>query len=286
MTWGTLLEDWEDGEAEKIVEEEFYHLLRDLPPCQHILHGEHIWNQLQGQKRRVATPQVAVPHRTVRAAGRHYNNQGTVTVPSYYANQSAPFAVSILSLDTAVSTETGNLAEGSPSWSHIEHLFRSGWVPFALAGSPCETFSEARHQLPVDEDPNKWPRPLRSAAELWGLAGLRAKELRQVQIGSQLHLQTLYLLMLVWRHGSAFVSEHPAIPQDAEKASTWTSPIMMAMRQLDGVHFNHIQQYHWGASSVKPTGFLHSWADGFLAWDGSLEDSRCPTAQDGGHWER
>lgn len=55
---------------------------------------------------------------------------------------SAPFAVSILSLDTAVSTETGNLAEGSPSWFHIERLFLSGWVAFALAGSPCETYKQ------------------------------------------------------------------------------------------------------------------------------------------------
>lgn len=340
LHWGrnemrNLLDDWEDGEAEKIVEEEFYHLLRDLPPCQSILHGERIWSQLQGQKRRVEAPQVAVPHRTVRATGRRYNSQGTVMVPSHYANQkewdaqlrmvrheghrsdkdvstpmirdpsggeayivvhlfsgrrrqgdfhsqlaklcsSAPFAVSILSLDTAVSTETGNLAEGSPSWSHIEHLFLSGWVAFALAGSPCETYSEARHQLPEDVDPSKWPRPLRSAAELWGLMGLKAKELRQVQLGSQLHLQTLYLLMLVWRFGAAFVSEHPAIPRDEEKASTWTSPIMMAMRRLEGVRYNQIQQYQWGASSVKPTALLHTGLPGF--WRG-MEAWKIPGVQ-------
>lgn len=278
---------------------------------------------------------MAVPHRTVRATGRHYNSQGTVMVPSHYANQkewdaqlrmvrhegnrsdkdvptpmirdpsggeayivvhlfsgrrrqgdfhsqlaklcsSAPFAVSILSLDTAVSTETGNLAEGSPSWSHIERLFLSGWVAFALAGSPCETYSEARHQLPEDVDPSKWPRPLRSAAELWGLMGLKAKELRQVQLGSQLHLQTLYLLMLVWRFGAAFVSEHPAIPRDEERASTWTSPIMMAMRRLEGVRYNQIQQYQWGAGSVKPTGLLHTGLPGF--WRG-MEAWKIPGVQ-------
>lgn len=88
MRCGTyILGGWEDGEAEQIVEDEFYHLVRDLPPCQHILQGEKIWQQLQGQQKRVDTPQPAVPHRTVRAAGGHYNNQGTIAVPSHYANQ-------------------------------------------------------------------------------------------------------------------------------------------------------------------------------------------------------
>lgn len=87
LHWGrndmrNLLDDWEDGEAEKIVEEEFYHLLRDLPPCQSILHGERIWSQLQGQKRRVEAPQFAVPHRHSKGSGSTLQ-QGTVTVPSH-----------------------------------------------------------------------------------------------------------------------------------------------------------------------------------------------------------
>lgn len=81
---------------------------------------------------------------------------------------------------------------------------------------------------------------------------------------------------MLWRYGGAFVSEHPAIPRDGDKASVWTSPIMMAMRQLEGIRFNHIQQYQWGSCSVKPTGLLHTGLPGF--WRG-MEAWKIPGIQ-------
>ena len=195
--------------------------------------------------------------------------------------RNAPFAVTVLSLDTAVSQETGNLAERSDSWIQIDKLYRAGLVAFTLAGSPCETFSEARHQRPEDpQEEDRWPRPLRSARELWGLVGLTRRELNQVQVGSLLHLQTLYLLLLTWLMGGSFVSEHPAIPRDPERASTWTSALMTITRKLRGIKLDHIQQFRWGASTVKPTALLHAGLPNF--WQSmnkwKLEGVERPTA--------
>ena len=315
------LQEWEDGEAEKIVEEEYYLLIKDLPPCRAIQHGEDLQSRLNKLRQRVNCPPPPIPHRQGQRHGRRHVGQQVLDAVGYYGNQrawdqqlrqvrhegeleekgtplcrhphggevyiivhlfsgrrrlgdfhsqlaqlckEAPFYVKILSLDTAVSVDSGNLAEGSPSWKHIDRMFSKGMVAFTLAGSPCETFSEARHQAPPpqeegQETQRQWPRPLRSAAELWGLPGLKMKELQQVQVGSILHLQTLYLLIQTWRGGGAFVSEHPAIPSDPTiRASTWTSPVMEAIRRLHGIKLNHIQQFRWGAETVKPTALLHT----------------------------
>ena len=76
------------------------------------------------------------------------------------------FRVQILSLDTAVSGFYGNLQLEHPTWKHLLHLYRAGRVAATMVGSPCETFSEARHHQPVEAPDSflgKWPRPLRSA---------------------------------------------------------------------------------------------------------------------------
>ena len=325
LQWGqealwTTLQEWEDGEAEKIVEEEYYLLIKDLPPCRAIQHGEDLQSRLNKLRQRVNCPPPPIPHRQGQRHGRRHGGHPVLEAVGYYGNQrawdqqlrqvrhegeleekgtplcrhphggevfiivhlfsgrrrlgdfhsqlallckEAPFFVKILSLDTAVSVDSGNLAEGSQSWKHIDRMFSKGMVAFTLAGSPCETFSEARHQAPPpqeegQETQRQWPRPLRSAAELWGLPGLKMKELRQVQVGSVLHLQTLYLLIQTWKGGGAFVSEHPAIPSNPTRASTWTSPAMEAIRRLHGIKLNHIQQFRWGAETVKPTALLHT----------------------------
>ena len=325
LHWGQeamwdVVQEWEDGEAEKIVEEEYYSLIGDLPPCTAIRHGEDLRSRLGQLQHRVECPPNPVPHRQGHRQGRRHDGQQSLEMVGFYTNQrawdhqlrqvrhvgeleevhtpicrqpqggeayivvhlfsgrrrqgdfhdqlarlcrDAPFCVQILSLDTAVSSETGNLAEGSTAWRHIDKLFSKGMVAFTLAGSPCETYSEARHQEPPESEEGqggqrKWPRPLRSAAELWGFPGLKMRELQQVQVGSLLHLQTLYLLAHTWKGGGAFVSEHPAIPTDPTRASTWTSPVMEAFRRLQGIHLNHIQQFRWGAETVKPTALLHT----------------------------
>ena len=50
-------------------------------------------------------------------------------------------------------------------------------------GPPSSTWSAARYILPRDPED---PRPLREAAQPWGLPGLKASELRALRLGSQL----------------------------------------------------------------------------------------------------
>ena len=72
--------------------------------------------------------------------------------------------LTIVSMDTAVSQAYGNLQDGTRSWEALTKLYEQGVVSATLAGSPCETFSAARHlPPPIEASTHHWPRPLRSA---------------------------------------------------------------------------------------------------------------------------
>eukprot|EP00438_Fugacium_kawagutii_P036235 Skav234092 [mRNA] locus=scaffold212:184947:194573:- [translate_table: standard] len=168
--------------------------------------------------------------------------------------------VLVLSMDTAVSLHYGNLDASSPSWRMVRRLYDAGWVSATLSGAPCETFSEARHMAPPsDIDPNqaaKWPRPLRSAADLFGLEGLTHKELRQVRQGSAFFMQNVETMLMSYVKGGVYIGEHPAMPMDDTRASIWSSPIVQLLRYHDSFDLHHIAQWRWGAPAVKPTGLL------------------------------
>ena len=72
----------------------------------------------------------------------------------------------VISIDTAIH-HTMNIH--SPAlWNHLLDCARSGRLIGLLLGPPCETWSAARcHSLPEGE--RRGPRPLRTAAELWGM---------------------------------------------------------------------------------------------------------------------
>ena len=168
--------------------------------------------------------------------------------------------VAVLSMDTAVSAFYGDLSSQSHSWSQLEKLYQAGYVAATICGSPCETFSAARH-VPPPEDlesaaKNKWPRPLRSFARLFGLAGLRPKELRQCRQGTAFMLQAVMVCVWHLTRGGIFISEHPAPPQDPEKASIWTSAILRLLIQHPDISLRIFNQWQWGAPVRKPTGLL------------------------------
>eukprot|EP00435_Cladocopium_sp_Y103_P071922 s444_g38.t1 len=89
----------------------------------------------------------------------------------------------VLSLDTAVSAEFGDLSLGSESWKMVEQLYALGVVSATVVGSPCETFSEARFTPVEGPGQTGGPRPLRSADNLFGLEGLSLRELKQCYVG-------------------------------------------------------------------------------------------------------
>ena len=109
--------------------------------------------------------------------------------------ESRRWEVIILSLDTAVSLEFGNLMQGTASWAELQTLYKAGRVAATLCGPPCETFSEARF-MEAPDNKGKWPRPLRSAARLFGLEGRTNRELRQCSVGSAFYLQCMRVLCI------------------------------------------------------------------------------------------
>lgn len=95
----------------------------------------------------------------------------------------------ILSLDTAICWQYGDLHRESDNWHFLQQAYEAGIIAGTICGPPCETFSEARFQA-VEELGARAPRPLRSSTRWLGLEGLTTKELYQVKQGSALVLQT------------------------------------------------------------------------------------------------
>ena len=169
-----------------------------------------------------------------------------------------PFEVRVLSMDTAVSEEFGDLRHEEAPWRLLHKWYSTGRVAATLAGSPCETFSEARYNPLVGPDGivREGPRVLRTAECLWGLAGRTRRELRQLKQGSNFALQVMWSACMAALYGGLYISEHPAPPRDESRASVWTSPLMRLLRELPSVHFHILSQWLWGAVTPKPTGFL------------------------------
>ena len=160
----------------------------------------------------------------------------------------------VLSLDTAVDGDLGNLFHRGVPWAHLEVLLSDGRVAALVAGSPCETYSAARHN--VLEEGKTGPRPLRSSFRLWGLAGLRVRELRQLRLGSLFQLQVLWALLQMRVTGGIGVSEHPGTPREEEKASIWRSGLVTLMLKDGHFALHQLPQFLFGAHVVKMTGFL------------------------------
>lgn len=99
-------------------------------------------------------------------------------------------------------------------------LLRSGAVQGILLAPPCETWSQARYQRESDHD----PRPLRSAEDLFGLAGLTIKEINQLETANMLLCVALRLLAVAALTGTPAILEHPAQPKQADRPTIWILP--------------------------------------------------------------
>eukprot|EP00438_Fugacium_kawagutii_P031115 Skav214921 [mRNA] locus=scaffold2073:185023:189856:+ [translate_table: standard] len=174
------------------------------------------------------------------------------------------FEIFILSLDTAVHPELGNLSRASVTWSRLLQCLRSGSIAGSLIGPPCETYSEARHHRPVEPEEDcdvdrprqRWPRPLRSKERILGLDGLTGREMKQLQVGTAFLYQAFHIMALHMVWGGYTVIEHPGIPSEPSRASAWSTAIAELYRLLPSTKLHCLQQWRWGARAVKPTGFL------------------------------
>ena len=169
-------------------------------------------------------------------------------------SEQSGIGVRVLSLDTAVSQYYGDLDHRSHAWAMLERLYNAGWIACTLLGTPCETFSEARFQ-PAPPG-HRWPRPLRSAERIYGLADLSTRELRQAGVGSLFYLQGLQVLAHHICQGGYYISEHPAPPLELERPTVWRAPLTRLLRQHPDVALHVIGQWEWHADAVKPTGLL------------------------------
>eukprot|EP00438_Fugacium_kawagutii_P008111 Skav222132 [mRNA] locus=scaffold1181:850210:851187:+ [translate_table: standard] len=160
--------------------------------------------------------------------------------------------VLILSMDTAICWQRGDLRHESSNWKTLQAVYDAGLVSCTVCGPPCETFSEARFQE-VAELGSRAPRPLRSAQRLLGLEDLRTGELLQVRQGSAFVLQTQYALSQHLRHGGMFVKEHPATPEAEDRPTIWRAPSTSVLRRLPEVQYHQIGQW---LKTPKPTGLL------------------------------
>lgn len=82
------------------------------------------------------------------------------------------------------------------------------------------------------------------------------KELRQCRQGSAFSLQTLFIAALHLAYGGLFLSEHPACPEDEEKASIWRSALIGLLQEEPDCRLQTFPQWKWGSSTPKPTGLF------------------------------
>lgn len=131
------------------------------------------------------------------------------------------------------------------------HWIHAGAVATLLVAPPCETWSEARNQT-------GGPRPLRTRAAPFAIAGLTHKELEQLQVSNFLLFVAVRLFLWAVMCGLPGVMEHPRQPRKSDRCSIWTLPWLQGLVQHDQVRLELIWQAAFGAVAAKPTHLLVS----------------------------
>eukprot|EP00913_Durusdinium_trenchii_P022192 g20852.t1 len=165
----------------------------------------------------------------------------------------------LLSLDTPVDDHYGNL-DGS-NWRIVLEFLRLGVTALGLTGPPCETFSAARY-LPPPDGMRRPPRPLRSAKALWGIPDRIARELRQLAMGTRLLMHSQQAETMICLNGGMSAMERPKsrrredCPDDAILPSSWDAYTQVHfLSHIPLCRFHQVEQWKYGADSVKPTTF-------------------------------
>ena len=167
--------------------------------------------------------------------------------------QGKDYDIKVFSMDLAVDEHYGDLSPTSATWLKVKEGLTKGIFAAGLAGSPCNTYSEARYHQPEDTS-RKWPRPVRTRAEPWGLSHLTSRELRHVRMGSVFAMEVMWTFAMMYRGGGIFLSEHPWIPSQEDRVSVWRLPVFQLLAQLPGLRLHCIPQGLHGAKSWKRTG--------------------------------
>ena len=153
-----------------------------------------------------------------------------------------------LSIDICMQKQDANLC-GNRAMRFWCDRISSGQVIAAGGGPPCETFSAARHQP-------GGPPPLRDQQNLMGLPALKAKQWKQVAVGSELIRFTCQIMLQLALCGACGFCEHPQWPSWialARPASIWTMRAMRLLKSLACTQVTSFDQCVFQASLKKPT---------------------------------
>jgi len=155
-------------------------------------------------------------------------------------------------------------------WSTITADLTQGQYAAVVMGTPCETASRARNGPPG-------PRPLRSAAHIYGLpkSQLTKAEHDQVRQGTYFALQSAKLAQLACQLRIPWVIENP--DPAGNPCSLFNLPEWLRLAATPGVQHLDFHQCALGAESTKPTRLL------FYLVDVSALAGKCNHTRQ--HWQ-
>jgi hypothetical protein len=166
-----------------------------------------------------------------------------------------PFNLWVISIDI-VSGNSSHDVMGHDSVRKIREHIRSGRVRFWIIGPPCETWTAVRFRDLLLLLGKKGPRPLRSAAEPWGLRHLTKREYAQLYVGNTLLQTTGSLVSDSLDAGVGGIVEHPDEPSESSYPSIWRLPFFSRVLKHPQARAVRFAQGPLGQASKKPTRFL------------------------------
>ena len=145
----------------------------------------------------------------------------------------------VLSLDTAIEQSAGDLRQQSRTWQHLETWAKDGILAGALAGSPCETYSEARFHPLIDAQglPIKGPRP-EVGRLLVGVTSFDGQGACSAGTG----LRILFASALAWHHV-------PRMGCSVRERTPSTSTVPYSPDSVEGAHHSAPAQVAWHQAS-------------------------------------
>ena len=173
------------------------------------------WNRPRS-KSRPQTPNQGRRSKSAAKTPKSTEGKGVPAFPGFPAH-AIGILLHVVSIDIIIDKEFGNLRAPHTQAFWIQGI-RSRWVHGFLGGPLFSTWSQARgaHIEPAAAHHRRAPRPVRSAAELWGLAALALRELDHVSAGNELLCFCLEALVELILQGMTGILQHPAEPDSAE----------------------------------------------------------------------
>ena len=161
-----------------------------------------------------------------------------------------------ISLDVMLDSKKGNLLEETNQRFWLAAAM-DGRLFAVVGGPPCESWSIARYRYLRE---GTGPRPVRSTdclmTQIWGMAVLKIKELKQVLTGNRLLQFAILMMTAQAATGGLGFLEHPAAPplqKEGLPPSIWRLPIVRLLLRHKSASLLHMKQGYYGAKSPKPT---------------------------------